>query len=139
MKKLNIGIIGCGAIFRLMHLQVLKKLKNMFNISYVYDINKAAIENSGVKNAFIAEEWKSILKNPEINAVFILTPISTHVKYTIYALSNNKHVFLEKPAALIIKEIDLMIKVSNKYRRYVQVGMVLRHSNWFLKLKKIID
>ena len=139
MKKLNIGIIGCGAIFRLMHFHVLKKMKNKFTISSVYDINKEAIKNSGIKNVNLSKDVKSILRDPEIDAVFILTPISTHVKYTIDALSNNKHVFLEKPAALSIKEIDLMIKVSNKYRRYVQVGMVLRHSNWFLKLKKIID
>ncbi len=122
-----------------MHLQVLNKLKNKFAISGVYDISKEAIKNSGIRDADISKNGKSILRNPEIDAVFILTPISTHVKYTIEALKNNKHVFLEKPAALSVREINSMINASKKYRKYVQVGMVLRHSNWFLNLKRIID
>lgn len=148
MKKINLGIIGAGAIFRLMHLPVLKKLESKFRIVRIYDTERTAyIHAAGLmkklklpfeKNIW-AENTQDILIDNSIDAVVILTGINSHLEYTLAAIKNNKHVFLEKPAALSVNDITKMNGFAKKHKRYVQIGMVLRHSKWYEKLKEIIE
>jgi predicted dehydrogenase len=148
MSKINIGIIGAGVIFRLMHLPVLKKLERKFNIVKIYDIERSAFISAArvmkkLKYPFEKNIWaessEEIFNDGKIDAVAVLTGINSHLDYTLKALNSSKHVFLEKPAALSVKEIQKMDALSAKKKKLVQVGMVLRHSRWFSKLKEIID
>ncbi len=93
-NQVNIGILGCGSIFRSMHLPSLLKQKDKFSIVAAYDPNpqsieltkKAVGENSAIKFAASARE---IINDTSIDAIAILTRTSVHVKYAIDAL---KHV-----------------------------------------------
>jgi predicted dehydrogenase len=143
-RKVNIGIIGCGSIFRSMHLPSLVNLADKFNIVSIFDADKDAIKlttkiinnSSHVKYTDSAEV---IFRDPEIDAVAVLTSTSVHVKYTLQALKHGKHVFLEKPAAVLPKDVKRIIAAEKKYRRFVQVGMVLRYSSFYEELCRIID
>lgn len=146
MKKINLGILGAGAIFRLMHLPVLKKLERKFNIVNIYDKDPSAYIRAAdlmkkLKLPFDKNIWaqnpRDIFENSSIDAVAVFTGINSHVVYTLRALKSGKHVFLEKPAALNLNEIVKMKGIALKNKLFVQVGMVLRHSIWFSKLKEI--
>ncbi len=146
MSKINLGIIGAGAIFRHMHFPVLKKLDKKFNISKIYDIDRNAyklasklMNRSGYrfdKNIW-AQSAGEIFADKSIDAVVILTGINSHTAYTLKALNSGKHVFLEKPAALSVRETQKMDSLARKKKKFVQVGMVLRHSRWYNKIMQI--
>lgn len=143
-NQVNIGILGCGSIFRSMHLPSLLKQKNKFSIVAAYDPNPKAIEltkmavgrNSAIKFTASARE---IINDPSIDAIAILTRTSVHVKYAIDALKHGKYVFLEKPAAVLPSGVKKIISAEKRYKRYCQVGMVLRYSSFYKELKKIIS
>jgi len=138
MSVVKIGIIGCGGIFHLMHFKVIKKLRDKFEITAVYDPDKNAYKNNSILINKASVNYNSFIKNPNVDVIFILTPISTHLRITLDSLNNKKHVFLEKPAAVSVKEIKKIISASVNHKKHVQVGMVLRHSKWYYALKKII-
>lgn len=142
--KVNLGIFGCGSIFRSMHLPSLLKLADKFNIAAAYDTESRAVALTrdslprSLKLKF-AESPGEILTDPSIDAVAVLTSTSAHVKYTLLALKHKKHVFLEKPAAVLPADVKRIISAEKKYRRFVQVGMVLRYSSFYKELCRIAD
>lgn len=145
MKKLiNLGILGCGSVFRSMHLPSLLNQKDKYKIRAVYDTDNKAIKLTqrvlaGKIDLNIADCAEQIFKDPAIEAVAVLTGTSAHVKYTLQALKHRKYVFLEKPAAVLPKDVKRIIAAEKKYGRYVQVGMVLRYSSFYKELCRIID
>lgn len=143
-RKVNLGILGCGSIFRSMHLPSLLKLADKFNIVSVYDNDSRALKLAlrslprGLNLRFSAGP-EEILSDTSIAAIAVLTSTSAHVKYTLQALKNKKHVFLEKPAAVLPRDVKRIIAAEKKYRRYVQVGMVLRYSSFYKEICRIVD
>lgn len=143
-KPVNIGIIGAGAVSRLMHLPALLKMKKKFNVSAVCDtdteqlvrtVNGLPIGNK----TFLTANPAAVYSNKEIEAVAVLTPTSSHIDLTLKSLAGKKHVFLEKPAAVFSKDVKKIIAAEKKAKRYVQVGMVLRYSAFYRELMKIIS
>ncbi len=142
-KRVNLGIIGCGTVFRLMHLPALLRHKDKFNIVSVYDINKNALKFtkklfSMNVSCIYAKCPSEIFSNPNIDAIAVLTSTSSHLEFTLSALQSRKHVFLEKPAAVLPKDVVKIIKFEKKYNRFCQIGMVLRYSSFYRELQKII-
>ncbi|MBZ0203018.1 MAG: Gfo/Idh/MocA family oxidoreductase [Ignavibacteria bacterium] len=144
-KTLNLCIIGAGAVFRLMHLPALLNLNDKFRIKSVYDPDPKALSKTAkvlsrrTKDPMFTACPAEILSDEGIDAVAVLTPTSAHFRYTIDSLKKRKHVFLEKPAAVNLQDVKKIITAERKYRRFVQVGMVLRYSSFYLELKKLID
>jgi len=143
-KKVNLGILGCGSIFRSMHLPSLLNLADRYNIISLYDTDSRAIKLARTSlpaklNVKFTKTPEEILKDPAIDAIAVLTSTSAHVKYTLQALKHGKYVFLEKPAAVLPADVKRIIAAEKKYRRFVQVGMVLRYSSFYKELCRIID
>lgn len=141
-KIINLGILGAGSVFRNMHLPAILKHPKLFKIVSVYDPNPAAIALTKKQLARTSVNFTAspseIFKNPALDAVAVLTPTEFHVNYTIQSLKNRKHVFLEKPAAVKANEVKKIILAEKKYRKRVQVGMVLRYSSFYKEILKII-
>lgn len=143
-KTLNLGILGAGAVFRNMHLPAIIDHGKKFRISALFDPDTKAVKMSKKLlrntdyNTNYANNPGEIFHDGSIDAIAVLTPTSSHVKYTIDSLKNGKHVFLEKPAGVNGTEIKKVILAQKKYRNIVQVGMVLRHSSFYNELMKII-
>src|SRR5512135_2363380 len=94
---LNIGVIGYGYWGP----NILRNFSNIEGVSVVAvcDRNHDALKNvlgkgSGLTTFADAEE---MLKSTRIDAVAIVTPVSTHYELARKALENGKHVFVEKP------------------------------------------
>lgn len=142
-RKINIGIIGSGAVSRLMHLPALLKLNKKFNIYALCDTDASALIKTAAelklpKDTLLTVLPEDVLSHPDIDAVAVLTPTSTHLQYTLKALNNKKHVFLEKPAAVKASDIKKIKDTEKKNRRFVQVGMVLRYSSFYHELVRLI-
>lgn len=107
MKTIRIGLLGAGDVADL-HAEAINSLEGaelagLWNRTAEKGIVKAT--QYGCKTYGSAEE---LLKDPEIDAVFILTNMETHCDYTLKAAEAGKHILVEKPAASNIGELKKM-------------------------------
>ena len=68
------------------------------------------------------EDYRHVLDNKDIDAVFIATPDHWHAKQVIEAMQAGKDVYCEKPLTLTIKEGQQIIEAVNKTKRVLQIG-----------------
>jgi predicted dehydrogenase len=83
-------------------------------------------------------ELDELLADPQIDLVDICLPTSMHVEMTLRALEAGKHVFLEKPITLNLKDADLLITAAKKHKRQFMVAHVLRYFPEFRLLKGLV-
>jgi predicted dehydrogenase len=142
-KIINLGVLGAGAVFRLMHYPALKKFAGKIKIISIYDTDPSAVHkfiNLHGKPCFsIAKDANSVIKDPAIDAIAVLTPTGTHLSYTIQSLKNAKNVFLEKPASVKPSDVKKIIDAEKSTGQFVQVGMVLRYSSFYREIQKLIN
>ncbi len=97
----------------------------------------------GKKAGFVeaSTDVDSMLGNPEINTVAIVTQHNTHASFTSKALKVGKNVFVEKPLALNHQEIDDIVKalaaVDDQPR--LMVGYNRRFSPHIQKMKSLLE
>ncbi len=134
MEKITVAVIGCGRIADSAHFPALSKIEGV-EIKYACDIieSKAQdkVERFGAKQAIT--DYKVALADPEVDAVFVLTPNYSHYTITMDALNAGKHVFCEKPITVNYElscemarkaaEVNrqLVIGVCNRYHRTVEL------------------
>jgi predicted dehydrogenase len=70
--------------------------------------------------------FDEILDNPDIDAVAIATPVSTHFELAEAALNAGKHVFVEKPLAASSDEAEHLVQLASR------LGLVLMPGHTFL-------
>jgi len=73
--------------------------------------------------------FKSVLKDPKIDAIILTTPHSLHKKHAIQALRHGKHVFVEKPMATKYLDAKKMYLIAKKYNKILSVGHNRRYSS----------
>ncbi len=71
-------------------------------------------------------DFRALLEEDDIDAVIIGTPDHWHCLQTVLACQAGKDVYVEKPMANSIAELDLMVKAAHHYNRVVQVGQQQR-------------
>jgi len=136
MKKniINIGIIGFGKTGkeRFKILQKEKKIK-------IHSICDKVEFKRKYKKITYTNNPEIIIKNKEIDAVFIAVPNFLNKQLVISCLKNNKHVFCEKPPTLNAKEMREIIKIEKQTKLKLMYGFNHRHHKSVQKMKKIID
>ncbi|MFR3684324.1 MAG: Gfo/Idh/MocA family oxidoreductase [Enterococcus sp.] len=84
-------------------------------------------------------DYREVMKNPEIDAVFIVTPTVYHKEIAISAAKAKKHIFCEKPLAMNEQECIEIIQAAKENNVQLQVGFMRRFEPSFLEAKKMID
>ncbi|MCK5904846.1 MAG: bi-domain-containing oxidoreductase, partial [Gammaproteobacteria bacterium] len=99
----------------------------------------------GNKNNFhkATTDAKEILENDEINTIAIVTQHNTHAEYVIEALKNGKNVFVEKPLALHLEELESIEQVYQEIAEPVgarlMVGFNRRFAPQIIKMKALLE
>src|SRR5207253_3175869 len=92
-----------------------------------------------LKPASASADYKPLLANREIEAVYIsATPESTHYPIARDALNAGKHVFLEKPIALALKEADELIALGKSKGLKFTIGYSQRFNPKYAYVRKCI-
>lgn len=85
-----------------------------------------ALYNVPEKNQYNYQNFDSIKNNPDIDAVYVITPNSLHHNHTIRAARAGKHVICEKPMAISVKEGQEMVEACKKAGVHLLVGYRMR-------------
>ena len=126
MKKLKVGIIGCGGIANQKHLPALTSQKDKCEIVAFCDIIRERAEKAaaqyGVEGAQVCEDYHELLANPDIDVVHVLTPNVAHCPITVAAFEAGKHVMCEKPMAATTADAQLMMDAWKKSGKKFTIG-----------------
>jgi predicted dehydrogenase len=112
MRKVKVGIIGCGVIcetYLRNLIEIYKKLEVVAVADMFPEKAKAMAEKFGVPKWCSVEE---LLADPEIEMVANLTIPAAHKEVNIAALKAGKHVYCEKPFALNLEDAEEIIKLA---------------------------
>jgi predicted dehydrogenase len=90
-------------------------------------------------SARIYTDYEKALRDDNVKAVIIATKAMSHHRFALTALKANKHVWIEKPAAMSVKEIDDIIIESEKRDLRVFVDHVMCHDPKIIKMKETIN
>lgn len=135
-EKVGIAVIGVGRV-GITHLDGVKRNDDKATIAAVIDIDESRAKK--VANDFSTKYYTSIesaLKDPEIDAVVICLSHDLHHPIAMQSMKANKHVLVEKPFALTVRDADEMINLSKEKDLVLMAGMSRRHFLAFHELKK---
>ena len=138
MKKLKWGILGPGNIAR-DFAQDLNRVNG--EVYAVASRNKERAEQfareNNVKKAY--GSYDEIIKDKDIDVVYIATPHSNHYEYIIKSLNNNKHVLCEKAITVNERELEEALKIARENNLVLEEAMTLFHMPLYEKVIKKIN
>jgi len=126
-ERVNVGAIGLNG----MGMSDLRSFLKMDGVEClalcdvdrnVLDKQAAVVEKIQGKKAVLYDDYRKLLEHKDLDAVIIGTPDHWHTLPMIEACQAGLDVYVEKPIANSIEEIDLMIAAQKKYGSVVQVG-----------------
>src|ERR1043165_3261072 len=145
-KKFNIGWIGVGtrgyAGLDWLHTAAPNDVQiTAICDTYERDIARAKDRMSTVwgttPKTFV--DYRELLADKSIDAVFIMTPEHLHHDMAIAALRAGKHVYVEKPLAHTIEEGWDIVREWEKSGKICQVGTQNRSSSLYKKAKELVQ
>ena len=113
------GLIGCGDIARKRVAPALCEISNSELVSVSrarFDQAEQFAKEFGARRWYA--DWKELIADEEVDAVYVATPVHLHAAQAIAAAQGGKHVLCEKPLAMTVAECDEMIAacVENNVR-----------------------
>ncbi|RII27113.1 MAG: oxidoreductase [Geobacter sp.] len=90
-------------------------------------------------NTNIISDCREILFSPRIDAVAIVTPVSTHYDIARQALENGKHIFIEKPFTSSVDQAEKLIELADKKNLKIMVDHTFLFTGAVKKIKQLID
>ncbi len=137
MKALNVAMIGAGRMGQT-HAQVLKTLSEVRITDIVDFLPENAKKVAELFGARVSEE-DEVLKNPDVDAVFITTPTPAHAESIKKAAKAGKAIFVEKPLAHTLEASAEVVEVIEKTGVPCQVGFMRRFDPAYSEVKRRIE
>ena len=140
MKQINWGFIGCGEVTE-------KKSGPAFNEVEGSQV-VAVMRRSENKARSYAErhhirKWytdaQELIDDPDVNAIYIATPPSSHATFAIMAMRAGKPVYIEKPLAASYNDCIRINRISEQTGVPCFVAYYRRYLPYFQKVKEIIE
>jgi predicted dehydrogenase len=136
--SIRLGLIGAGSYAGGMLYPRLKNYSDVEVVGVAAAIGPAADKAAKkLKAPIVTTDYKEFLKDKNVNTVFITTRHNYHAEQVITALQAGKHVFVEKPLALSMKELEEIRNVYLKHDRILFVGYNRRFSALGEKAKQL--
>ena len=120
----RVGVIGAGLISQAMHLPHLALLRDRFELAVVADPSRTVRERVGDRFGIPRAGRDRIggHRPPGLEGVVVGTPNATHASIVLEALAAGLDVFVEKPLAISLEDVDAIVEAQRASGRVVQVG-----------------
>ncbi len=140
MTEIRWGLIGCGDIARK---RVAPAMRDLDGHSIRAVARRDSSRAEEFARGFGAETHyataEELLADPEINAVYLATPVNLHLPHTLMAAAAGKHVLCEKPMALDSAECDRMIEACDRAGVLLGVAYYRRFYPAVLEIKRRLE
>ena len=139
MDIVNWGIIGAGDIVRKRVAPAIRELPTCKLAAITRKRSELAESSAlefGAKRGY--ENWRDLLADDEIDAVYVATPVFLHAEQTIAAAEAGKHVLCEKPMAMNAAECEQMIAACEANNVKFGVAYYRRFYPVLARVRKIL-
>jgi predicted dehydrogenase len=139
MKKINWGIIGCGDVTEVKSGPAFNKVKNSALVAVMRRDAEKAKDYARRHNVpkWYADAGK-LINDPDVNAIYIATPPSSHEEYTLAAIQAGKPVYVEKPMTVDASSATRMANAAKEKNIKLVVAHYRRGHPLFNKVKELI-
>ena len=139
MDRVKVAVVGCGYWGQ-------NLLRNFWELEEAElvaacdaDPNATARTLRRFPTLQISQRYGQLLLHPDIHAVVLATPVSTHYQFTKQALLAGKHVLVEKPLATSSEEALELIELARKCGRTLMVDHTFLYSSAVRRMKALVD
>jgi UDP-2-acetamido-3-amino-2,3-dideoxy-glucuronate N-acetyltransferase len=130
----RVAVIGCGNWGR----NLVRTFHEQGALSAICDAELERGRELSSQYHVPALSLEEILAAGEIEAAVVATPAETHARVALRLLNAGKHVFVEKPLALSVKDAVAVRDAAAANDRMIMVGHLLRYHPAFLKLSELV-
>ena len=140
MESINWGIIGCGDVTEVKSGPALQKAERSSLVAVMRRNSQLAADYA---KRHQVPRWyddaQQLIDDPEVNAIYVATPPSTHKEYALKALAAGKPVYVEKPMGISHAECLEMLREAEQSNLPLFVAYYRRAMERFLKIKDLIE
>lgn len=133
MQRVKVGVIGLGEVAQIIHLPILQNLADQFEIDAICDISPGLLQAMGdryqVVNRYL--DASELVQQEDLDAVFVLNSDEYHAGCAIAAARHGKHVLIEKPMCLTLREAEEIIQARDEAGVQVMVAYMRRFAPAF--------
>ena len=140
MKILQWGFIGCGEVTEKKSGPAFSEVEGSTVVAVMSRKEERArgyAERHGIPKWYT--DVQELIDDPDVNAVYVATPPSSHATYAIMAMRAGKPVYVEKPLAASYEDCARVNRVSEETGVPCFVAYYRRYMPYFLKVKEIIE
>ncbi len=140
MVQVRWGIIGCGEVTEVKSAPALQKINGSELVAVMRRTGEKArdyAQRHGVLKWY--DDAEDLLHDPDVNAIYVATPPSSHAEYVIRAAQVGKPVYVEKPMALHYGECITMVEACQATGVPLFVAYYRRALPSFLKVKELVE
>jgi len=140
MKKFNVGIVGYGWAATA-HIPAINAttLAQVTAVCSSRPLDATELSDQYGSNITVYSDLDEMLAKSGIHTVSICSYPAQHAEQTVKAAEAGKHLILEKPLCLSLKDLRTMQKAVKQARVKTCVCFELRFSSQFLTTKAVID
>ncbi len=133
MKKLRMGIIGCGMAFERLHYPAYQELQDKFEIAAICDLDRRKLEKwqntLGLSEGDTYTDYRAMLGRPDLEAFDIMVPIELNLQVTEDVAKAGKPIICEKPLAPTVEQAEAARKLPEKYKIPVMIAENYRYND----------
>ena len=147
MRRIGVGVIGWGFMGRT-HTLALKTIPLYYpGIDFAPTLAavasghpekaRAARDEMGFERAY--DDWRELIRDPDVEAVSVCTPNDLHPEMAVAALKAGKHVYLDKPMADTLKGAQAIAQAAKESGRVFQLAHNHRFLPAALRMRSMVE
>lgn len=139
-SSIRLGVVGLGIRSNLA--DIAHRQGTGARVTHVCDLHPAKREAAWQRfgpDVRFSTDVAELVKDADIDAVMVLSPDWLHADHAVAAMEAGKAVFLEKPMATTIEDCDRILATAARCGVKLYVGHNMRHMDFVLKMKELID
>jgi len=139
MNKIRFGVIGAGGIAERRTIPGMLLAENA-TLTAVMDVKDGVAESLSKKYGckYFYDSTEELVKNPEIDAVYIASPVVFHAEAARLAADNGKHILIEKPIAFTSEEGRKLVEYCEEKGVKIAAGFMMRFGAHVQNMKKAV-
>lgn len=136
-RKLSFGVLGAGGIARRKTIPGMLKAKNC-RLAAVMD--PVAIEAIAAEHHVPGYSTvEALLADPNVEAVYIASPVACHAEQICQCAAAGKHVLCEKPLTLTLEQARAAVEACRAAGVFLQEGYMMKFHGAHRRIKELID
>lgn len=139
MSKVRVAVVGTG-YWGINYVRVFAELPQS-EVVLVCDQSQERIEEIGRRFPGLetTTDLNRVLSRPDVDAVVICTPATTHYRVAADCLAAGKHILIEKPITILSRDAQALVDQARAGDRVLMVGHTFIHNGGVQKLKSYVE